>query len=147
MFRKGKWFRQSKWPLTLSVLLLLAIQSVSFALMTLDIVTVDRAKELGLQIRANAAGPKAVRIVLEFQPKDALKGFERVDLIVEEGTLRLNSTLKEDRSTPESVRVSFAADRQNFESLTLRVVCRHGERTLVGHDIPVKDFVDLDAIK
>lgn len=140
-------FKSCKWLLTLPVLLLLAIQSVSFALMSLDIVTVKRAEELGLQIRANAAGPDAVRIELEFPTNDKLKGFERVDLIVEEGTLRLHSTLKDESSAPGTAQVGFAADRQNLKSLTLRVVCRHGQRSLVGHDIKVKDFVDLNAIK
>jgi hypothetical protein len=140
-------FQKSKWLLTLSALLVVAVQGVAFALMSLDIVTVDRAKELGLQISANAAGPKAVRIELEFQAKDKLEGFERVDLIVEEGTLRLHSTLQDESPSPETVKVGFAVDRENLKSLKLRVVCRHGERTLVGHDISVKDFVDLGAIK
>jgi hypothetical protein len=53
---------------------------VGFAMMEIEIVSVDRAKELGPEVRANAAGPDAVRVELEFEPKGALKDYNRVDL-------------------------------------------------------------------
>lgn len=132
--------------LSLLAILFLALPDWCFALVKLENVTPDRAKALGLEVRSNAAGPDAVRVELEFEIKGDLQKFSRVDLIMEaEGKLLLHSTLQLERSKPGHVVVGFAADRSHLDKLTLRVITGEGLR--VGHDLQVKEFVDLTKIK
>jgi hypothetical protein len=129
--------------LHLSVLtfLLALAASPCFAEMTIEHVSKERAKELGMEIRSNPAGPDAVRVVLEFQATGELKNFSRVDMgITEGGKLLLASSLKEEKSKPGHVVVSFAADRANLKKITLRVVVS-APLGGAGYDLRMKDFV------
>lgn len=124
-------------------LLTLVVPSRCFAMLDIEQVTPDRAKALGMEVRAKAAGPHLVRIELEFEAKGELKNFSRVDLqMTAAGKLLLFSTLKEETSKPGRVIVSFAADPAHLDTLTLRVVVSGGLGG-EGYDLRVKDFVDL----
>ncbi|MGV3755561.1 MAG: hypothetical protein ACO1QS_09280 [Verrucomicrobiota bacterium] len=119
-----------------------------FALMELEDVSKERAKALGLEIRVKAAGPDVVRIELEFAAKGELKGFSRVDLDIRDGEkLLVSSTLQEERPGSGRVAVGFAADRTQLEKITLRIVTRSSERSMVGHDIRVKNFIEAEKIR
>lgn len=127
--------------------LFVAVPSLCSAFESIEIVTQERAKALGLEIRSNAAGPDAVLVELEFEIKGELKGYGRVALEMHaEGKLILTSTLKEGTSKSGHVVVSFVADRTKLGELTLKVVEMSGG-TRVGHIIPVKEFVDLEKLK
>ena len=129
----------------LSVLtaLLVIAPNWSFALESIEPVSKERAKELGLEIRSHAAGPGLVRVELEFETKDELKSFSRADLEIRDGDkLLVSSTLREDRPGPGRVVVSFAADRADLGKITLKVVAQPGERTRIGYEVRAKDFVD-----
>lgn len=131
----------------LSVLLVVA-PSLCFAMMSIADVSKARAKELGMEIRSNAAGPDAVRIELEFESKGALKSFSRVDLEFRDGgKFLVTSSLKEERSKPGRVVVSFAADRAHLDKLTLRVVVQPAPRDMTGYELQVKDFVELEKVR
>ncbi len=131
-----------------AVALLISVPSECFALMSIENVTRERAKELGLQIRANAAGPDTVRVEMEFEIKGELKNFSRVDLELHDGgKLLMTSTLREDKSKAGRVVVSFAADRGKFDQITLRIVTQSSARSRTGHDVRVKYFVDLKEVR
>src|SRR5262249_4621037 len=103
--------------------LALTIPRFCFALEEIEFVTKDRAKELGLVIQWNPAGPDAVRVVLDFKPKGELKNYTRVELAMHEGErLLMASTLKEEEAKPGHVVVSFAADRKKLPQIELKVV-------------------------
>lgn len=107
-------------------------------------------KALGLEIRANAAGPDAVRIELEFETKGELKDFSRVALEMrDEGKFLLSSTLREEKSQPGRVVVSFAADRMKLDKITLKVVVEYPRPALgrAGYVLRVKEFVDLEKLR
>ena len=128
--------------------LLVATSSLCYALESIEFVTKERAKELGLEIRAHAAGPDAVRVELEFETKGELKDYSRVALeMQDEGKLLLTSTLREDKSPPGRVVVSFAADRAKLDKITLKVVVQYSARTRTGHVLKVKEFVDLEKLR
>jgi hypothetical protein len=121
--------------------------SRSFAMISIETVSKDRAKELGLEVRANGAGPDAVRFELAFETK-ALPRYSRVDLEIRDGgKLLSSSTLWEEPAKPGRVIISFAADRAKLGQFTLRVVTGGGTRNMIGYDIPVKEFVDLDKLR
>ena len=134
--------------LSILAFLLAIAPNPCFALITIENVTRERAKELGMEIRSHAAGPDAVRIALEFEAKGALKDYSRVDLEMwDGGKLLISSSLREDKSNPGRVIVSFAADRANLDKITLRVVVQSAPRSMHGFDLRMKDFVDLDKIR
>ncbi len=121
--------------------ILLVAPNVCFALIEIELVSKDRAKALGLEIRSNAAGPDAVRVELEFETKGELKSYSRVDLEIQDGgKLLSSSTLREEKSKPGWVVVGFAADRSKLDTITLRVIAQPG--TMIGYEIRVKEFVD-----
>jgi len=109
--------------------LVVAAPSLCFALMSIANVSKEQAKEMGMEVRSNAAGPNAVRVALEFETKGALKSFSRVDLEIRDGEKWVSAALRVDRSKPGRVIVSFAADRANLDKSTLRVVVQPGPGT------------------
>jgi hypothetical protein len=114
-----------------------------FASMEIEQVTKERAKELGMEIVVKGAGPDLVRVELTFPTGRDLKDYVRVDLFIGEGDKSvLFVSLKEEQTKPGQVMVSFAADRAHLEKITLRLVTGV-PRNLVGHDLRVKDFVEL----
>ncbi len=131
---------------TLAVLLVFA-PNWSYAFEEIEIVTKERAKVLGLEIRSNAAGPDAVRIELEFPIQGELKDYHRVALELHDGgKLLASSTLKEEGSKVGRVVVSFAANRAKLNQFALKVVTQSGEER-IGHVIQVKNFVELDKLR
>jgi len=130
----------------LSVLLLVA-PSRCFAMANRVDVSKARAKELGMEIRSNAAGPAAVWVELEFETKGELKSFSRVDLEFRDGgKFLVTSSLKEDRSKPGRVIVSFAADRANLDKITMSVLVQPAPRDMTSYEIRVSSFVDLENL-
>src|SRR5262245_25137037 len=88
------------------------------ALMELADVSKEEAKKLGIEIRSHAAGPDAAWIEMEFETKNGLKNFSRVELDFREGGKSLmSSSLKEDRSRPGRILVSFTADRAKLANI------------------------------
>ena len=127
--------------------LLVLTPSVCLAMMAIEIVSKDRVQELGLEVRANAAGLDAVRVELEFETK-ALPRYSRVDLeIRDRGKLLSSSTLREEPAKAGRVIVSFAADRTELSQFTVRIVTGVGTRNMTGYDIQAQEFVDLEKLR
>jgi hypothetical protein len=133
-----------KIPLLL--LLLAAASSPCHALMFIEDVSKDRAKELGVGIRSDVAGPNEVRVRLEFTVKGGLTNFSHVELEIAEGERRLVSArLLADRPAPGCVAVNFTVDQVNVTRSVLTIVVRHGPRSTVGYRFKVKDFIEHKA--
>src|SRR5689334_14886851 len=93
-----------KLTLPLLLLALLALPSLCFAFESIEFVTKERAKELGLVIKTNGAGPDAVYIELSFEKQGEMKSYSRVALEMHaEGKLLMTSTLREEQSEPGKV--------------------------------------------
>ena len=138
-----------KTVLRISVLafLIAGLPNRCFAMMDIEQVTQERAKELGIEIHAKAAGPSLIRVGLEFEPKGTLKDFSRVDLIMTDGgKLLVHASLREEASKPGHIVVGIAVDRADLDKLTLRVVVSDGLGGS-GYDLHVKDFVDLAKVR
>jgi hypothetical protein len=116
--------------------------SPCFALWEIADVSRERAKELGMQVRSEAAGLSDVRVELEFKTEGELKNFSRVDLRISDGGKELViAPLQEDRSKPGRVVVSFTADRTRLDKMNLWVmVPAPGGGT--AYELRVRDFVE-----
>jgi hypothetical protein len=111
-----------------------------FALWDIETISRERAKELGMEVRSTAAGPKHVRVELEFKAKGELKNVSHVDLRFGKG--EVTAPLREDRSRPGRIVVSFIADRTQLGKLNLWVMVP-GSLGGTVYDLRVKDFVEL----
>lgn len=106
-------------------------------------VSKERAKELGVTLRSNVDGENGVKVWIEFEPKGDLKEFSHVTVDISSGGKRLVSApLLTGRPSPERVAVHFSADPTLLPSSVLTIVVNAGERTRIGYQFQVKDFVE-----
>jgi hypothetical protein len=137
-----------KTKISLAVLVLfLAACGTCLAAMSIGNVPKEQAKEWGITLRAIANGPKEAWIELEFKPEGKLADFGHVSLEISDGDqFQLGWTpLKDERTSDGSVIVRLMGNRAFLDKVTLRIVC--GRLEVVGHDVRVKDFVDLKALR
>jgi hypothetical protein len=129
-------------PLTLT-LLLLAVPNPCFAEMRVEVVSSERAKKLGMEIRLKGEGPNEVWLELAFKAEGELKDFRHVSLEIREGEKLLvgYAALREQRSSSGRILVGFMVDRAYLDKVTLRVVTGR-PKEMIGHDLRVKDFVE-----
>lgn len=134
--------------ISVAAVLLVAAPTPCFALMGIDQVSEERAKELGIEIRVTAAGPNAVWLELQFKAEGKLKDFSHVSLEIRDGERLLMgyAPMQEKRSSSGSVVVRFMVDRAFLEKVTLSVV-EGFPSNMTGHELRVKDFVELDKVR
>jgi len=127
--------------------LLVAAYCPCLAMMSIEKVSKDRAKELGIEIRATANGPNEAWVELELKPEGHLRGFNHVSLEIRDGKTFLlgYDALKEKRTSSGSVVVGFLANRTFLEKITLCVV--EGVTGDRGHELRVKDFVEMGKLR
>jgi len=128
------------------LVLFVAASGTCMAVISVGKVSKARAKELGIEVRAKPNGPKEAWIELEFKPEGELADFKHVSLeIADREQFQLGWTpLKDERTSTGSIVVRLMANRAFLEKVTLRVVC--GFNGGKGHDLWVKDFVDLKEL-
>src|SRR5262245_54243745 len=130
---------------------LLVAPSPCFALWGIASVSKERAKEMGMEVRSERAGPNHVRVELEFKtegkfeafsPEGKFKHGSRVELRIGEGdNTSLIAPLREDRSKPGRVVVSFNADRAHLDKINLWVMVPESDGG-TAYVLRVKDFVE-----
>jgi uncharacterized protein (DUF58 family) len=133
------------------VAVLLVAASPCFALTLHVPVSREKAKELGMEVRTTVTGPNHVIVQLEFKtdgrfeefsPEGKHKDHSRVELRIGEGDdPPVTAPLREDRSKPGRVVVSFTADRTQLDKLKLWVVVPEPDGRTI-YDLRVKDFVE-----
>ncbi len=122
---------------------LVVAPSPCFALWLIAPVSKERAKELGMEVRSEVAGPNRVRVELEFKIEGTFNDFSSVDMRIGEGdNPPLSAPLREDRSKPGRVIVRFTADRGQLEKIKLWVMVPGLDGGSI-YDLRVKDFVEL----
>jgi len=128
-------------------ILFLAASGTCLAMISVGKVSKERAKELGIELRAKANGPNEAWIELEFKPEGKLAGFKHVSLEITDGKqFQLGWTpLKDERTSTGSVVVRLMGNRAFLEKVTLRIV--RGATEEVGDDLRIKDFVDLKELR
>ena len=133
--------------LSLLAFLLMAAASPCFALRGVRPVTPDMAREMGIVIRATAAGPDGVWLEMEFKPEDKLKAYSHVEMEIREGDkmLMAYATMGETRTSSGSVVVRFMANRGYLDKIILIAVTGFPSN-FSNNELRVKDFVDLEKL-
>jgi hypothetical protein len=128
-------------------LLLAGFPSLCFALDVFQVVSRQRAEELGIAVRAKAAGPNTVHVTVEFEAEGELKSFDRATLDLLDGNRLLVSTTMRDERTPSGrVVLTITADRSQLERLTLTAFLEPHLGS-VGYKLPLSKFVDLKSVR
>lgn len=132
--------------LFITLILFLISLNTSLALMSVGIITKERAKELGIEVRAKPGGPDHAWVELEFKPEGKLERFRHVSLeIADKDQLELGWTpLKDQRTSQGTVLVRVMGSRAFLKRVTLRIVL--GDIGRVGNDIRLKDFINFDTL-
>jgi hypothetical protein len=150
-----------KTAFSLAVLaVLLVAPGRCFALWVIAPVSKERAKEMGVEVRSKAAGPNQLRVELEFKTEGTFKEFSpegkfkdrsSVELRIGEGDnprlfgslASVTAQLKEDRSKPGRVVVSFTADLGQLDKINLWVMVPESDGG-TAFVLRVKDFVEAE---
>jgi hypothetical protein len=120
---------------------LLVAPSPCFALGWVKSVSKEDAKQMGMEVRSERADPNDVRVELELKAEGILKNVSGVDLWIGEGEkLLVAAPLREDRSKPGRIVVSFTANRAQLDKITLRVMVQ--DAGLGVYKLRIKDFVE-----
>jgi hypothetical protein len=132
------------------LVVLLVAPSPCFALWLIAPVSTEQAKKMGMEVRAERVGPNHVRVALEFKTEGELKIFtegelkdySRVELQVGGGdNPAVTAPLREDRSKPGRIVVSFTADRAKLGQLSLWVMVP-GNEGGTAYVLRVTEFVE-----
>lgn len=128
------------------VLLFVVTCNTSLALMSVGVVSRDRAEALGIEVRAKPSGSQHAWIELEFRPEEELAPFHHVSLEIRDSDqLRLGWTPLKDRRTRRGcVTVRVMGSRQFLDQVTLRIV--YGELGGLALDVRIRDFVDWEHV-
>ena len=133
-----------KTLLNISVLtfVLTVAPNLCSAMVSIAEMTKARAKEMGVTFRSNMAGTNEVHFWLEFKAAGALKDFRHASVEFRDGDrLRLHAVVQTERTQAGNVLVHFCADREVMPACAVRLLITHGERTHIGYDFRMKDFI------
>ena len=100
------------------------------------------AKKMGMEFRSEPADPNHVRVELEFKTEGELKNYSRAELQIGGGdNPPVTAPLREDRSKPGRIVVSFTADRAQLNNLSVWVMVPENAGG-TAYVLRVKDFVE-----
>jgi hypothetical protein len=110
--------------ISLLIALFVGAPSLCFALMIIEPISKERARQLGMELRLKGAGTNEFWVELEFTPEGELKDFSHVSLEIREGGKLLvgYAPLRGRPSDLGRVHVGFMANRAYLEKVILRVV-------------------------
>jgi len=122
--------------------------STCFALIEVETVSKEQAKDLGVTISAKMVGTNQVGVWLEFAPKGKLQTFSSMTLEITSGERRLvSATLSPLKQTPDSVVVYFSTDPAYLRTSTLMVFYKSsGIPPYDAFQFHVGDFVTYDSL-
>ena len=97
---------------------------------------------MGMEVRSKPTGPNHVLVELEFKTEGELKNCSRVELQIGGGdNPPVTAPLREDRSKPGRIVVSFTADRAQLDKLSLWVMVPENAGG-TAYVLRVRDFAE-----
>lgn len=136
-------------PLLLSVSVFTLLASPSPAMISVGVLTKDKAKEkYGITMHARNNGDAGLKVWLEFKKEGWLEKFTYAELQVEDaqGKHLISAQLKPNpihhRQPEDLTTVAFSADPEQLPNCSFLVVCYGSNEGDVGYYLKVKDFLD-----
>ena len=122
---------------------LCAARTQCSAMISVEDVSQERAKELGVTFRTHTNGEAGIRVWMEFKLKGELQKITYVELQVGDGPERIVSGhLRVSNPDPATASVNFSAFPAYLSKSTLMIVVYNGPRGDVGYQFKVKDFIE-----
>lgn len=126
--------------------LVFGLQQRSSALILIEDVSKERAKELGITVRVLPSANEDARVQVDFKTTGPLKGFRYANLTLTQGGKRLVTTPVLPRkpaidSPEESKQLEFYMDPAYLPHTTVTVVTYSEPLTGIGHRLKMKDFL------
>ena len=133
-----------KTAFSLAVLaILLVAPGRCFALWFTAPISIQEAKEMGIEVRSTEAGPNQLQVEVEFQAEGALHNLTHAELrFGKADSPAVTAPLREDRSKPGRVVVSFTVDRAQLENLSLGVMVPEEDGGMI-YELRGKGFAEL----
>jgi hypothetical protein len=126
------------------IFLLLTVCSQGFAMISVEFVSRERAKELGVTFKKNSDGEAGVKVWMEFKSQGELEKITYIQLQVGEGKDRIMSApLQVSHPSTGIVSVNFSAFPAYLAQSSFMIVVYNGPKGDVGYRFMVKDFVEL----
>jgi len=128
--------------ITVLAVLLWVTPSPCLAMISVEDVSMERAKELGVTFRTDRNGEAGIQVWLEFKAEGELKKITYVELQIGHGEDRIMSArLDVSQPKPGSMAVHFSAYPAYLPRSTLMIVVYQGPKGDVGYRFRVKDFI------
>jgi len=135
----------------LSIYVFTSIASSSFAMISVGVLTKERAKKkYGITMHARNNGDAGIKVWLEFKKEGWLEKFTYAELRMKdaEGKHLLSAQLRPNpahhRQSRHITTVAFSADADQLEKCSFLVVCYGSNEGDAGYYLKVKDFLDLE---
>jgi hypothetical protein len=112
--------------------------------------TKTQAKELGIVMKHRSNGDAGIKVWLEFRKEGVLEGFTYCELRMtdEEGKHQVSTRIQPHPvihgQPKELLSVAFSADQSKLEHCSFLIVSYGKGFGGVGHQLQVKDFIDLE---
>lgn len=140
--------REAVLTLAAAGIVALASSEQCFALQFNKDVSKDEAKKMGVAIRSNRDGENGIKVWIEFEPKGELKKFTQVIVAIgPSGKRMVFAPLMTSHPTPESVSAHFSTDAANVPASVLTIVVQDAERTRIGYQFKVQDFLEIEKTR
>jgi len=135
----------------LSIFVFTLIVSSSYAMISVGVLTKEKAKEkYGITMHARNNGEAGIKVWLEFKKEGWLEKFTYAELRFKdaEGKHLLSAQLRPNpahhRQPKDITTVAFSADVDQLRRCSFLVVCYGSNEGDVGYYLNVKDFLDLE---
>jgi hypothetical protein len=126
------------------IFLIMTASSQCFALRENAEVSPEQAKEWGIRIRSQTFSTNQIGVWLEFKRTGKLEAFSHVELEITAGEKNLVSAPLLATSDGGNTTVHFSVDPAYLPASRLKIVVRPRERTIIGYQLNVKDFIDRE---
>ena len=137
--------------LFLSLTVFLASTPPSYAIISIGVLTKERAKEkYGITMHARRNGDAGIKVWLMFKQEGWLEAFTYAELRIfdEQGNHQLSAQLKPNpvhhRQAEEVTTIAFSAQPEQLQHCSFLVVCYNSNEGDVGYYLKLKDFLDLN---
>jgi hypothetical protein len=128
--------------------LLCAARTQCSAMISVENVSKERARELGVTFRSATNGQAGIQVWMEFKLKGELQKITYVELQVGDGAERMVSThMRVSNPDSASASANFSAFPAYLSKSTLMIAVYNGPRGDVGYQFKVKDFIEPEKAK
>ena len=138
-------------PALLGFCIVTLLASSSFAMISVGVLTKEKAKEkYGITMHARKNGDAGVKVWLEFKKQGWLEKFTYAEIRMKDaqGKHLLSAQLQPNpvhhRQPKDITSVAFSADVDQLEQCSFLVVCYGSNEGDVGYYLNVKDFLDME---